>query len=131
MTMNESNVALTNAVLAGNHLAAKAAICAGENPNGIWGDQPLITHAASQHQVEMFRLLTDHGAVIPNSILNDIICWELGDWIIQNDSDIDAFIAILKLIRESGVWPSREERQTLAVRIDGYGLDRIISVLLE
>ncbi|HSI64436.1 MAG TPA: hypothetical protein VLE43_15010 [Candidatus Saccharimonadia bacterium] len=110
----------------------KRLVC-GESPDQTWGSLSLLAYAAQMHDPELFRLLLDHGAEVPETILSEVIGWELGDWIIISEKDEDDFVEILHLIRPTKGWVSLPERRKLAERLEGYeeSLAKVVSSLLE
>jgi len=128
--MNTEHKDLAQAVITWDLEEVRRCLSEGESPNVIRGGLPLITHAALLHQPEIFKLLMDNGADLPESLLYDVITWELGDWILQNDKEIEEMVAILGMIRHTNAWPSLEDRLRLAARLENYGLDKVKAELL-
>jgi len=128
--MNTERKDLAQAVITWDLKEVRRCLSEGESPNVIRGDFPLITHAALLHHPEIFKLLIDNGADLPESLLDDVITWELGDWILQNDKEIEEMVAILGMIRHTNAWPPLEDRRRLAARLENYGLDKLKAELL-
>lgn len=128
--MNTARNDLAQAVITWDLEETKRCLAEGESPNVMYGSFPLITHAARLHQPVIFKLLLDNGAEVPDSLLSDVITWELGDWILQNDKEIEELVAILKMIRHTTAWSSLDDRRSLAARLDSYGLEKVVTALL-
>lgn len=102
----------------------------GASPDETHG-HPLIIHAALLHHPRIFALLLEHGSNLAESFLPKVISWELGDWILQSDNDEDELIEILQMIRSTKAWLPFNERRSLADRLDGYQLPRLIQALTD
>jgi len=70
--MSADTPSIVKAVLAGDVRATETCLAAGASPNVLWGTLPLITHAALIHNLPIFRLLLERGAVLPDDILNEV-----------------------------------------------------------
>jgi len=129
--MSADTPSIVKAVLAGDVRATENCLAAGASPNLLWGTLPLITHAALIHNLPIFRLLLERGAVLPDDILNEVVSWELGDWRITTPEEEAQFVSILDDIRSTKAWLSAPQRSELAATLDGYGLDLIVSALRQ
>jgi hypothetical protein len=129
--MDEVSKNLAQAVLACDFDQAKQRLSEGASPNGSWGTLPLITHAALLHHPAIFKLLVDSGANVPETLLPDVINWELGDWRLDSDEDEDDLIAILQMVRSTKAWLPADQRRKLAEGLKGYNLSKLVTTLIE
>ena len=128
--MNTERKDLAQAVITWDLAEVKRCLAEGETPNVMHGNFPLVTHAALLHQPEIFKFLLDNRAELPESLLSDVITWELGDWILQNDEEIEELVAIPGMIRHTNAWSTLDDRRRLAARLDNYGLEKVVTALL-
>ncbi|HSI65041.1 MAG TPA: hypothetical protein VLE43_18085 [Candidatus Saccharimonadia bacterium] len=97
----------------------------------IWGTCPLVVHAALQCDFAMFRILLDHGAILPPDFLRRVISWDLGDWMINTGEWEGQLAAILECVRDTEAWPPLEQRMALASELEEFCFEWVSALLKE
>jgi ankyrin repeat protein len=92
--------ALAKAVLDGDASTVEQCLSNGASPNEKHG-YPLIIHAALAHNPIIFKLLLDFGASIPDYFFEEVISWQLEDWIIINESEEKELVQIIDMLRST------------------------------
>lgn len=122
---------IVQAILSGDSSRTEQLLSAGVSSNQLWGSYALVTHAALIPSLSIFRLLVNHGALIPEDFLRELITWELGDWRINGADDETQLVEIINHIRSTKAWLPSNERRRLASFLDGYKLPNLTDALIS